>query len=438
MTPKQTRLLLALCAALQGALMVAITVLARSGVAPSIVVWVLGAAFFVYAGAVVVLMKGAASTLGVRSAVLVALAFGVPLLCAPPVLSDDLYRYLWEGQLWLEGFNPYALAPDDPALSSLRGSLWSNINNKELTSIYPPLSQALFVIAAWVGDRIWSIKVLALVGHAVSTAVVGRIAGARAAWLLGLNPLLVAESALNGHFDIWVGTALLVGVWAVSRQRFVRAGLSLCAAVGLKMVGIVLLPLLWADRKVFGLSLVASALLLAPLVRRAAGNPWSGLGQYATRWQGNESVFGVVDWAVRPFVSPEHASLAARAVCGALLVGIVLLSLPRRPSPFDSARAWLWAVLLLSPQMHPWYLAWLLPLEVAAGGLAGLVWSAMVLVAYAPLDRWVGEGVWQMPLSLRIVEYAVVFGSLWLDPRRPRMLRDGATTSETVFPDSFQ
>lgn len=433
MTPKQARLLLGLCVVLEGVLMVGLTVLARRGVVPSIVVGVLSAAFLVYAGAVVALLKGARNTGDARFAPLVAFALGIPLLCAPPVLSDDVYRYLWEGRLWLEGFNPYALAPDDPGLSSLRDALWSGINNKELASIYPPVAQALFVVAVWAGDRVWSVKLLALLGHVLGTAVVGRVTGSRAAWLLGLNPLLVTESALNGHFDMWVGTALLVGVWAISRQRFIRAGVSLCTAVGLKMVGIVLLPLLWPHRKAFGLSLVVSALLLAPLVRRAFANPWSGLGQYATRWQGNESVFGLFDWLVRPFASPEHASLAARAISVALLVGIISLSLRRRVSPPDAARAWLWAVLLLSPQMHPWYLAWLLPLEVASHGFAGLVWSVTVLVAYAPLDRWVAEGVWQMPISLRILEYAVVLASLWLDPRRPRLSRERATGTNTTF-----
>jgi hypothetical protein len=84
-----------------------------------------------------------------------------------------------------------------------------------------------------------------------------------------------------------------------------------------------------------------------------------------------------------------------------------------------ATRALVWALLLLSPQVHPWYLAWLVPLEVAAGGSAGLVWSAAVLCAYAPLDRWVAEGVWHMPPSLQVFEYLVVALALILDPRRP-------------------
>jgi hypothetical protein len=78
-------------------------------------------------------------------------------------------------------------------------------------------------------------------------------------------------------------------------------------------------------------------------------------------------------------------------------------------------------VLLLSPQVHPWYLGWLLPLELACGGRAGLAWSALVLAAYAPLDRWATEGVWEMPMSVQLAEYLLLGVAIGLDPRRPRL-----------------
>jgi hypothetical protein len=105
------------------------------------------------------------------------------------------------------------------------------------------------------------------------------------------------------------------------------------------------------------------------------------------------------------------------------LLGLCALIVYRRVPPWAAIRALVWAVLLLSPQVHPWYLAWLLPLEVAAGGSAGLVWSAAILCAYAPLDRWVVEGVWDLPLWVQILEYAVVGLALILDPRRPTLAR---------------
>ncbi len=43
-----------------------------------------------------------------------------------------------------------------------------------------------------------------------------------------------------------------------------------------------------------------------------------------------------------------------------------------------------------------------------------MVWSLAVLCAYAPLDRWVAEGVWVMPPWLQVFEYlAVALALLW-------------------------
>lgn len=433
MTPGHARRLFSFSVALQGALALAITIAARADAAPSIVVWGLGASFIGYAGTLFGLYANG-RTVGPSSAAIAALALGLPFLFAPPVLSDDLYRYLWEGRLWLQGFDPYRFAPADPVLSSLRDSVWSHVNNPELASIYPPLSQVIFVLAVWMGGQIWTVKLVALLGHVLGTVVVGRVSEPRAAWALGLNPLLLGESALNGHLDVLVGTALLLSAWLLSRQRYVRAGLSVCAAVGLKVVGVVLLPLLLRRPRVFVTSVAVSALFLLPLVRRALADPASGLGQYAARWQGNESAFALLDSAMQLLMGPERGALTARALAVALLVGLVSVSLRRRSPPLDAARAWIWGVLLLSPQVHPWYLGWLIPLEVAARGRAGLVWSFVALLAYAPLDRWIAEGVWEMPLGLRVLEYAAVFLSLGLDPRRPRLSESGGPSEKASIP----
>jgi hypothetical protein len=67
------------------------------------------------------------------------------------------------------------------------------------------------------------------------------------------------------------------------------------------------------------------------------------------------------------------------------------------------------AVLLFAPQVHPWYLLWLLPLECASGGVAGLVYAVVVLAAYAPADRWLVERVWVEAPGARFVIHGLVW-----------------------------
>ena len=421
MTIRRDGGLFALCVTLQGCVVGGLALAARSGSTPSTVVAGLALSFVPYAGAIhfsrSVTSKRALDLIAIGTALL----FGAALLFAPPLLSDDLYRYLWEGRVWLEGLSPYRLAPDDPALAHLRDDLWANINNKPLGSIYPPLSQLMFVVAQWLGGTARTLKLLALLAHLLSVAVVARLCTERKASLaLALNPLLLSEAALNGHFDILCGVALLIAAWALSRHRFAQAAVAVCAGVGLKVVGLVVLPLFVRRPKVLVVTGLGSALLLMPLVWcRAPLSPVSGAGQFATRWRGNESVFALVDQLSRQLFESDSADLVARWVVAVALLALCALVVYRRVPPLRATRALVWALLLLSPQVHPWYLGWLLPLEVAAGGAAGLVWSAAVLCAYAPLDRWVAEGVWDMPLWMQIFEYSVVALALILDPRRP-------------------
>jgi hypothetical protein len=423
MSARRDGALFALCLTLQGCIVGGLALAARSGCSPSTVIAGLALSFGPYAGAIhfsrSLTSKRALDLVAIGTALL----FGAAFVAAPPLLSDDLYRYLWEGRLWIEGFNPFRLAPDDPGLTHLRDDLWGHINNKPLATIYPPLSQLMFVVAQWLGGNVWTIKLLALVAHLFSVVVVARVCmERRAALALALNPLLLSEAALNGHFDILCGAALLIAAWALSRHRFVQAGIAACAAVGLKMVGLVVLPLFVRQPKVLVATGLGSALLLMPLVwSRAPVDPVSGAGQFATRWRGNESVFALVDQLSRQLFEPASADLVARLVVAAALLVVCALVVHRRLPPLQATRALVWALLILSPQVHPWYLAWLLPLEVAAAGAAGLVWSAAMLCAYAPLDLWVASGVWEMPLWLQIFEYSLVALALILDPRRPSL-----------------
>jgi len=421
MTARRDGALFALSLALQGCLVGWLALAARSGGSPSAVIVGLAVCFIPYAGVLVFSRSLPTKRALDRVAIATALCFGAALVFAPPLLSDDLYRYLWEGRIWLEGLNPYRLAPDDPALAHLRDDVWANINNKSLGSIYPPLSQLIFVAARGLGGKVWTLKVLALLAHVFSVAVVARVCTERKASLaLALNPLLLSEAALNGHFDILCGVALLIAARALSRHRFVQAGVAACAAVGLKVVGLVVLPLFARRPKVLVATGLGSAVLLTPLIwSRAPLDPVSGAGQFATRWRGNESVFGVVDQLSRALFEASCADVLARSMVAAAFLALCGLVVYRRVPPMQAVRALVWALLLLSPQVHPWYLAWLLPLEVAAGASAGLIWSAAVLCAYAPLDLWVAEGVWDMPLWLQIFEYSIVALALILDPERP-------------------
>ncbi len=433
--------------------------------APSRVAIAVALAFLPYA---LVALWGDLTPRSLRAVLGLALVAGLPLVFAPPTLSDDVFRYLWDGHVSLAGVDPYRYAPDDPALASLRDAAWARVNHRQIPTIYPPLAQLLFVAAAALGHGKAVISALALAAHLGVAALVAKLAPAhrlRAASLYALNPLALSESALAGHLDVFVGLFLAAAVLALGRRRGVWAGLWAGLASGVKLVGLVLLPLFGARHR-RGMTLAALLGLAALLPLFGAGRASGvagGLGQYAQHWQGNDGPYALLEAGLtrafeamgeaqdapaghvhltflRPALTavsgsfldpraalvgekkqaPDVSDFEARTVAGLLLRALVVtfvfalgaILTRRSVPPLHAARAVLLVGLLLAPQVHPWYLLWLLPLEVATGGVAGMVWSASVLLAYAPLDAWQTSRHWVEQPLLLLVEYGLVLLAL--------------------------
>src|SRR4029453_16842488 len=78
----------------------------------------------------------------------VALVARLLLIPSAPTLSEDAYRYLWDGSLVRDGINPYVHAPSDPALVERRNELFARLNHADVPTIYPPAAQLFFGVVA--------------------------------------------------------------------------------------------------------------------------------------------------------------------------------------------------------------------------------------------------------------------------------------------------
>ncbi len=89
-----------------------------------------------------------------------ALLFRAVLVPEPPYLSDDAYRYLWDGQVQLRGLNPYRHAPAAEAVAGLDDALRARVNHPGVPTIYPPLAQLAFLAAAALPGGTLTLKLL--------------------------------------------------------------------------------------------------------------------------------------------------------------------------------------------------------------------------------------------------------------------------------------
>ncbi|MEM9258643.1 MAG: hypothetical protein AAGA62_03290 [Bacteroidota bacterium] len=88
------------------------------------------------------------------------IALRLALVFAFPLLSDDIYRFIWDGHLVASGHNPFAQLPAfylEPGneVAGLSADLFERLNSPEYYTIYPPIAQGVFTVAAWLSPNSW-------------------------------------------------------------------------------------------------------------------------------------------------------------------------------------------------------------------------------------------------------------------------------------------
>jgi hypothetical protein len=436
----------------------------------------------------------AATLFGVRAektdvALLVGVAFAVRFVVAfaEPILSDDIFRYVWEGRVTMAGFNPFALAPNAPELAALRDEvIWPRVNHPEVPTIYPPLAQYFFAAVAVVDGGTTTMRLGFVAVEALGLLAIWRLAPPRfrtpfVVALYLLNPLVVLEVAWSGHLDVlaWIPLTLALLLLATRRDSWrtgAAAGVFLGLSIAAKFLGVLLLPYLALRRTTDrGAALRSRATMLAVAASivgvsyvgfaDAGGKLFSGFGTYAASWRSNDGLFrgyerlshdtiqGDVDgkkifgfpqyddlameWGftkewkgyVLPntsFATDQISQTVAKGI-GALVGGLVLLfCIMAVRDPLLGTLILLGTLYFIAPTVHPWYVAWLVPVAALRRDAWPIVFSGAVLIAYAAWVSSSAGGEWAIPWWAVAFEYAAVFGvAVWEVERLSRPGRGG-------------
>ncbi len=382
-------------------------------------------AFAAYALAVARRKQWSALPRGGVFVVLVALTLRIAVLPVTPTLSDDVYRYAWEGRVLASGQSPYAHAPSDPALTALRDrDVHPHVNHPELTAIYPPLAEAGFALVAKLAYSLLAFKLWVIAHDLALVALLAWWCAKRggSAWdalIYAWNPLVVSEYAGSAHHDptgiLWLVAALALA----ERRAFTSAG-ALLAAVMVKLVAVPAWPFIaraWPRRvQIVGTFVLAAALSGYAMLTRGPG---SGLHAYAAHWRHNDALFGLLAMGLGDGL--------ARVVGVVLIVGLAAAFFVRRVGSSDAVRGLLRAGLLLGPVVHPWYLGWVLALECASPSWAWLALSCTVTLGYGTFAPPAEGGGYHPAGFMRAIEFGVpaliaigCAGMAWLRRRRVR------------------
>ncbi|MFQ3271231.1 MAG: hypothetical protein ACI9A1_001554, partial [Lentimonas sp.] len=299
------------------------------------------------------------------------------LLLLPTAPSDDVSRYLWEGQLVRAGVSPYEQTVDADSVSQYRDVHWEQMNHKDKPTAYPPLSELVFAAigAAWYHPftyKVFFVLMDLLTLGGVLRLLRRRGLGVEYSGFYALCPVVLISYAGEAHFDALMLAPLVWALWAYESGRRTLAVVLASIATGVKWIALPLIPFFAGKRLVVGACVAVAALLLPALYFY---DSLDALVQGLFTFGGTRSFNGLLyDCLLLGLDLP-------RAICSGIvlfLFGAVILWrwLWRDRVSLDSHLRWiLGALIVLSPTVHLWYLAWILPFVCLRPSLPWITFS---------------------------------------------------------------
>ena len=344
---------------------------------------------------------------------------GVGLICriilipSQPVLEDDYYRYLWDGAVTANGYNPYIYSPLDAMeqtntglpkvifeLSNESGDIIKNINHPHIRTIYPVLSQFVFAAAYLLSPwEYFSWKILLLIFEIVLLIFLFKTLSHLKLPLIfisfyWLNPVVIHEFFNAAHMDLLAILFVMIALYLHVKNKSKYAIIILALAVGFKIWPVVLLPLLlrnfWNDKKQLltyaGLFISIVFVLFIPVLFSSLDESL-GFIKYAGKWINNAAFYTIFKGLIQQIISLLSISVSCISCINRL--GIVILfriatyfiirKVPQDQINFYTKALLIVAVLyLISPTQFPWYYTWIVPLLAIRPMISLLLYPLML------------------------------------------------------------
>jgi hypothetical protein len=332
--------------------------------------------------------------------IIFAVVFRLTLLLCQPSLSDDIYRYIWDGRVLASGINPYLFPPVSEHLVPLRDlAIYPHINHPHLPTLYPPAAQFFFLAASKLFGSVLGMKLMIVavdlfVGWVLISLLNLEKKNPKAVLIYLWHPLVLVEGAGMGHMDFFGVAALMLAFWAWQIKRDIWALPIVGLAILVKFLPVLMVPSMvrWSTR---WFPTNWKPFLLLPVVVLAGYMPfivmdgplWGSLEAYAINWEFNSPLF----WILRAFLGD---GLMARKLMGCLIGILVLAVALRRMLPQKAGFTILSGFMLLTPTLHPWYLIWLIPFLALNIRLAWIGFSLAVVLSYEVLIEYHSSGLW--------------------------------------------
>jgi alpha-1,6-mannosyltransferase len=373
--------------------------------------------------------------------------FRVIVLFNTPNLSDDYYRFIWDGELITQGENPYLHLPSELILtdeyknSKFYHELYEGLNSKQYYTVYQPLNQIVFGASSFIGGGniyiiILALKLILLLFEIGILFIFFKLLKAlklaeNLAIIYGFNPLVILELVGNIHFEGMMLFFFLFGVLMLIKNRIIVGGVLFALAISIKMIPLMLLPLVlgligWKKSIKFYLTigLVSIVLFLPFMSNELLSNFGSSIDLYFQKFEFNASFYYVFRW-----VGIELTGYNQIGVIGTILPLVIMVSIAfftikqlreknKQIGFIQNTFYVLFVYYLLASIVHPWYVINLVVLSVFIQSRVGLIWSFTVLLSYFAYSNYIDANLGGdkhqsiLYFFLVFIEYFVLLGYL--------------------------
>lgn len=341
------------------------------------------------------------------------------------ILSDDAFRYRWDGWVTSHGINPYASAPNDPSLQL--GSAWQSVSYRHMHTIYPPGAQLVFAgVSLFAGTdphffKIGWLLILILLYLTLERLFHDTVRRRVLLRAMVLCPVILLNGIMDIHVDSMMALLTVIALVLYERRHLKSSAVVLALAISLKFVPFIALPFLvvpltWRQRAEYGMiAVVVLGAVCAPFL---GPHMFDSLVTFANKWQTNSASYSVLSY----YMDDGSIRLVLASVA---FITVSVIWFRYRTSPIFALSASLTTLLLCSPVVHPWYLTLPLILFCLGPTRAVVAWGVTMCLYGIGLLAYKGNGVWyDHPVALAF-EFLPVISALVIDLwKGPLLFRD--------------
>ena len=363
----------------------------------------------------------------------ISMGFRLIFLISIPALSDDYFRFLWDGKLFVSGINPYLSIPseiintDIAKTAGLTQELYNGLNSPNYYSVYPPINQLIFSIGGYFSKfgilaGIIAIRIPLIIAEFFTIKYIRRLletlklSQSKVLWY-ALNPLVIIELSGNLHFEGMMLGALIIAIYWLINNKWAGAAVWWAMAISIKLIPLLFLPVL-LKRLGFVKSLwfylitgVALVFTFLPFLDQyLIKHIFSSIDLYFRTFEFNASIYYIVRWIGYQKVGYNIIQQAGPIMSIVTFVLIMAIYLYKNNSWEQTLKKMLYAFtiyLLMAAIVHPWYVINLIVLTVfIKEHKYAIMWSALVVLSYS---AYISDA-YQENYVLLCLEYIIVIG----------------------------